>query len=1005
MLSDVATDSKRRVYAPEKPKPERELGSEYHDEFGVAGPSKDELAAAFGVQAELANELDDETEASTTQEQEFSGDNRPSGTDVKPEKLGGNMTNPEGRSAEKEEQVFCTNDALHPSPRLTDPEEVGEKRSLAHPAGTEQTTKSPRVASGEAPSKREKSPDNTSQLDQLERKGYKPIASHLFEGFSTSTGGNLAAQGDHVVLRSDTVNHMTPSRVRLRIRGRDVGRIPLDQASHLSPLLYHNYILAEGFVLEDPGPRLRLNSSIIVYVKVWAKTELFGDQPLRTDAEEHDRSLLQASFLNLARSLDWIKHPELKQGIKVGFYMEEAIKLTDAQKKLADSIPGLNCSLREYQKHGVSWMILREAGLGDTNVDTYNPLWKEVTSLETLFYFNPSTLSVSLTRPKISGESCKGGILADEMGLGKTVQAIGVILANPPPPPSESEQAAGMKRGGTLVVCPTTILSQWQEEIATHSDGLRVAQFYGVKRLSQNAEVLTLEESDVVVTTYGILASDSTGHKFLTRTKWHRVILDEAHCIKSGKTKTARAAFELEARSYWCLTGTPVQNQPNDLYSLLRFMKSSPWGNQRFWHREVMSKHNSGSPEEIQNARVIIRHVLAPLMLRRTKHDRTPDGRRLLELPERITEICSIVQEPAERDFYNALYSRSRTSFDTYVAQGKVLSNMVSVLTLLLRLRQCCDHPFLFLSAPSSDVDMMKNLSRFAKRFVDSSASARGVGGVEDGRPNQVDGSQPSAYKENMVKEFKDGKRMENEECPICLDMMEDAVIATCGHGACRDCLSHCFGSSDTAFCPVCRAPIQQQQVLTAPRSSRFSIDIKEKWQPSSKVSRLLADLKSIRENSSGDKAVVFSQWTSMLDLLEVPLTEEGISFLRLDGAVPPQKRPIILKEFALNSGDSNVLLVSTKAGGVGLNLTMANHVIILDPWWNPAVEEQAIGRVHRIGQDKKVYVKRYIVKDSVEERLLDVQRMKQELVDGVVEQTPAEAREARLEEIKLLFS
>lgn len=81
-----------------------------------------------------------------------------------------------------------------------------------------------------------------------------------------------------------------------------------------------------------------------------------------------------------------------------------------------------------------------------------------------------------------------------------------------------------------------------------------------------------------------------------------------------------------------------------------------------------------------------------------------------------------------------------------------------------------------------------------------------------------------------------------------------------------------------------------------------------------------------------------------MLDLLEVPLTKASIAFLRLDGAVPPQQRPIILKEFA-NSGDANVLLVSTKAGGVGLNLTMANHVIILDPWWNPAVEEQAIGK------------------------------------------------------------
>ena len=151
----------------------------------------------------------------------------------------------------------------------------------------------------------------------------------------------------------------------------------------------------------------------------------------------------------------------------------------------------------------------------------------------------------------------------------------------------------------------------------------------------------------------------------------------------------------------------------------------------------------------------------------------------------------------------------------------------------------------------------------------------------------------------------------------------------------------------------------------------------------SSKIEALLESLEQVV--AEGHKALVFSQWTSLLDLVEPHLQRAGVGFVRLDGRT--RDRAAVVNEFQAEDGPP-VLLTSLKAGGTGLNLTAADHVFLLDPWWNPAAEDQAADRAHRIGQNRPVLVYRLIAKDTVEEGILALQAKKRALADAALEGT-----------------
>ncbi|PON53378.1 Cdk-activating kinase assembly factor [Parasponia andersonii] len=661
----------------------------------------------------------------------------------------------------------------------------------------------------------------------------------------------------------------------------------------------------------------------------------------------------------------------------------------------------LQCDLRPYQKQALYWMTQLEKGLCmDGAATTLHPCWEAYHLADKrghIVYLNAFSGDATTQFPSAL-QMARGGlhlkILADAMGLGKTIMTIALLLANserggssgsqstsqPSGEGSEVSNGSGnslnvqkkttkfpgfdklMKQkstlmdGGSLIVCPMTLLGQWKAEIETHvkPGSITLYVHYGHSR-PKDAKVLT--QSNVVITTYGVLASEfsaenSEGSGGLYSVRWFRVVLDEAHTIKSSKSQISTAAAALVADCRWCLTGTPIQ----------------------------------------------------PIMLRRTKFSTDRDGRQvtglghfvllrpfaccrpILVLPPADVQVIYCELTEAEKDFYEALFKRSKLKFDQFVDQGRVLHNYASILELLLRLRQCCDHPFLVMSR--GDTQEFSDLNKLAKHFLKGSQNS--VEGEVKDMPSR-------AYIQEVMEELRNG---EQGECPICLEAFEDAVLTPCAHRLCRECLLASWRNTTSGLCPVCRKIVNRQDLITAPTESRFQVDIDKNWVESTKVAVLLRELEALR--LSGSKSIVFSQWTAFLDLLEIPLSRSNIPFVRLDGTLNLQQREKVIRQF---SEDSSVLvlLMSLKAGGVGINLTAASSAFVLDPWWNPAVEEQAVMRIHRIGQTKKVMIKRFIVKGTVEERMEAVQARKQRMISGAL--TDQEVRSARLEELKMLFS
>ena len=168
------------------------------------------------------------------------------------------------------------------------------------------------------------------------------------------------------------------------------------------------------------------------------------------------------------------------------------------------------------------------------------------------------------------------------------------------------------------------------------------------------------------------------------------------------------------------------------------------------------------------------------------------------------------------------------------------------------------------------------------------------------------------------------------------------------------------------------------------------------------KTDILIAELKNIIPDH---KALVFSQFTSMLDLLEESLQKNAIKFTRLDGNTPIDKRQELVNSFQQDSSPEKVFLISLKAGNTGLNLTAADYVFLFDPWWNTAVQQQAIDRTHRIGQTKPVFAYQMICKDTVEEKIIQLQLLKKKLAEDLIGEEEGFVKSLTETDIEFLFS
>ncbi|KAG8163719.1 hypothetical protein KVR01_007016 [Diaporthe batatas] len=356
----------------------------------------------------------------------------------------------------------------------------------------------------------------------------------------------------------------------------------------------------------------------------------------------------------------------------------------------------------------------------------------------------------------------KGCLLADGMGLGKTIQAMALIVAHPPKNP---------KCKTTLIVAPLALLRQWEQEIHTKirpKYGLSTLVFHGpdIKDMTI-ADVL---KHDVVLCTYAKLQIEFKNKHELkkpmkvkllaNKTRFHRVILDEAHNIRNQSTYCSKAAAEIKSEYKLCMTGTPFMNRAEEIFPLIRFLGIAPYNEWERFSEEIVRPLRKWDGDGRDQAMVKLQALFRSFTLRRTKESML-DGKPIIELPPR-TDMPSYVEFKSEqREFYQALEVQQQLQFNKYLLNGAVMKNYMHILILLLRLRQACDHPFL-----------LKNI------------------GIPDGA--KLDDKQMVKLACKLPGQVL--QRLKKQKCfvcPLCNEATDNPVIVVpCGHHVCCGCFT-----------------------------------------------------------------------------------------------------------------------------------------------------------------------------------------------------------------------
>ncbi|KAJ5617062.1 hypothetical protein N7537_002176 [Penicillium hordei] len=781
----------------------------------------------------------------------------------------------------------------------------------------------------------------------------------------------------------------------------------------------------------------------------------------------------------------------------------------DFNMPAADPASTFTLDLRKYQQQALHWMLSKEKDSNQTREKSMHPLWEEytwprkdvddkdlpqVTNIDH-FYVNPYSGDLSVDFPA-QEQHCRGGILADEMGLGKTIEMLSLVHSHrvePDPQVSNglssvNDLARMPSSSGvvsapytTLVVAPTSLISQWESE-ALKAGTLRVLVYYGSDK-AVNLRELCCESKyatapQVIVTSYGVVLSEfrqlalqsalgPSPNGGLFSVEFFRVILDEAHVIKNRRSKSAKSCYELKAAHRWALTGTPIVNRLEDLFSLVRFLKVEPWSNFSFWKTFITVPFES---KEYVRALNVVQSVLEPLVLRRTKSMKTPEGEPLVPLPKKTVTIEEVELSKQEREIYDCIYTRAKRTYNDNVVAGTLLQSYSTIFAQILRLRQTCCHPIMTrnkaIVAEEESAAVVADATNEFKDDMDLQELINQFTTENENANSQDTSGTMVKFTTHALRQI---QTESSGECPICCEEpMIDPAVTACWHSACKKCLEdflqHQMNKGVEARCFNCRAPVDAKntfEVVRHPFSNSISFGddtisstpqtssqpaprislrriypLSPSAHTSAKIHALINHLGRIPANT---KSVVFSQFTSFLDLIGPQLSRVGISHLRLDGSMPQKARAGVLAEFtkaesftdddivdmadetlggsgpAKTSSPSpstpapTVLLISLRAGGVGLNLTTASNVFLMDPWWSFAIEAQAIDRVHRMGQTRDVNVTRFVVKDSIEGRMLRVQERKMNIAGSLGlkiggDDGDADKGKDRLEELKMLF-
>ncbi|MFN6561531.1 MAG: DEAD/DEAH box helicase [Nostoc sp. ChiSLP01] len=436
-----------------------------------------------------------------------------------------------------------------------------------------------------------------------------------------------------------------------------------------------------------------------------------------------------------------------------------------------------------------------------------------------------------------------GACLADDMGLGKTIQFIAFLL-------HLKEQDA--LENPTLLVCPTSVLGNWEREVKKFAPSLKVLQYHGDKRPKGKTFVEAVKKHDIVITSYSLIHRDI---KSLETVNWQIIVLDEAQNVKNSEAKQSKAVRQLAATFRIALTGTPVENRLQELWSILDFLNPGYLGNRQFFQRRfAMPIEKYGDTASLSQ----LRSLVQPFILRRLKSDREI----IQDLPEKqeMTIFCGLTADQA------ALYQQVVEASLAEIESAQGLQRRGMILALLIKLKQICNHPAQYL-------------------------------------------------KQTTLGKHHSAKLLRLEE------MLEELLEEGDAYGA-----------------------------------------------------------------AGAERALIFTQFAEWGKLLKPHLEKQlGREIFFLYGSTNKKQREEMIDRFQHDPQGPPIMILSLKAGGVGLNLTRANHVFHFDRWWNPAVENQATDRVFRIGQTRNVQVHKFVCTGTLEEKIHDMIESKKQLAEQVV--------------------
>lgn len=493
----------------------------------------------------------------------------------------------------------------------------------------------------------------------------------------------------------------------------------------------------------------------------------------------------------------------------------------------------------------------------------------------TVLLKQPSCISGGQMRPyQLEGlnwmirlkENGINGILADEMGLGKTLQSISIL--------GYLMEYEGI-RGPHLVMVPKSTLSNWCNEFARWCPSIRVIRFHGNKEERQEMAHTYFRASmaqedrdwDVCVTTYEVVNLERS---VLQKMAWRYLIIDEAHRLKNEESQFSQTVRMLSTQQRLLLTGTPLQNNLHELWALLNFLLPDVFASsEQFDEWFNLDVDDTEAKQRIINQ---LHKILRPFMLRRLKIDVEKS------LPPKSETILFTGMSAIQKNLYRQILLR-----DIDTVNGGNSGSRTAILNIVMQLRKCCNHPYLF-------------------------------PGIED----------------------------------RALDPLGEHLYANCG-----------------------------KMVL---------------------LDKLLGKM-----FARGHRVLIFSQMTRMLDILEDYMISRGYLYCRIDGNTSYEEREDRIADYNREGSDKFIFLLSTRAGGLGINLQTADTVILYDSDWNPQADLQAQDRAHRIGQKKPVQVFRLITDDSVEVKVVERAQQKLKLDAMVVQQGRLQEKEKKLSKQDLL--